>query len=525
MFVTLAIAAVMAADSATSSVPTDRLVVPDKINGKPVLWSPLPGFQTRFCASAAFETLGGGAAGPGKTSCLIALPAGDAQHPSGKALVLRTVYKDMLDIRDRMDSLYPQLGATWEATNARWIFPSGAFVALGHGATKTEIGPFLGPEYTSVNWDEISLLKDEETWQMALSRIRSTDPTVRLVARATANPVGPGKPWLTTRFIEKCGGEKGGKIWKDPRTGRTRTYVPGTSKDNSYLPASYWEGLSDLPPSLQAALRDGLWTSELGLFFPELSDGENLKRLFILPSQVPALLDRYEYWSSLDWGFGHPLAFSQFVRIKNTVYLLDTTYLHRYQDEEQAATLKGTADPRCLRLCYAGHDAFAKRMAHSAAAETVADVYGRYGIQLERANIDRAAGAKAVRRFMAPPKTGPQPRGFVTLQIVDTPGNRRAIGELAALIPEETNPNVPMKRDANESGLHGDDGADDVRYGLATPSFEPDEVPDVAPHTNVDDGVDHDFERLTKPVFVLTEHGQRDKREYDYRTPDEQFPE
>lgn len=513
----------MADGAASASVPspTDRVAVrinaPDRVGDRPVIWSPLPGFQTRFCASPAFETLGGGAAGPGKTSCIVALAAGDAQHPSARVLVLRTVYREMQDIRDRMDALYPQLGAKWEATDARWRFPQGGLVALGHGATQSELGPFLGPEYTSVNWDEISLLAREELWQMALSRVRSPDPTVRLVARATANPVGPGKPWLTTRFIEKCGGELGGKIFRDS-SGRTRTYIPGTSKDNKYLPASYWEGLSDLPPSLQAALRDGLWTSELGLFYPELSDANNLARLFISRAQVPALLDRYEYWSSLDWGFVHPLAHAQFVRIKSTVYWLDTMYLHRYQDEEQAATIRGSADARTLRMCYAGHDAFAKRMAHSAAAETVADVYARYGILLERANIDRAAGAKTLRRFIAPPKPGPVARGSVTLVIVDTPGNRRAVAELAALIPEETNPNVPSKRDANESGQHGDDGADCGRYGLATPTFEPEEPVTSPVVSNVSDGVDHDFDMLMSQVngsgFQLTTNGARDRREY-----------
>jgi hypothetical protein len=41
----------------------------------------------------------------------------------------------------------------------------------------------------------------------------------------------------------------------------------------------------------------------------------------------------------------------------------------------------------------------------------------------------------------------------------------------------------------------------------------------------VDDGVDHDFERLMQPTFKLTGEGQRDKREYAHRLTDEQFPE
>jgi hypothetical protein len=265
---------------------------------------------------------------------------------------------------------------------------------------------------------------------------------------------------------------------------------------------------------VREALQLGLWFSSLGLFYPELSDTENMARLWT--SQPPALLDWHEYWGAYDWGFAHPACFASFVRVKNTVYWLDTLYLHRYQDEEQAAAIKGQADQRCFRTVYAGHDAFAKRMAHSAVAETVADVFGRYSIHLERANIDRQAGSQVVRRLVAPPRIGPQPKEWQApdFRIVDTLGNRRAVAELAALVPEADNPKVPSKRDANERGLQGDDGADVVRYGLATPSFEAFEPPRVWSISNVDDGVDHEWDQMTAPGFRLLADGRIDKRVY-----------
>ncbi len=98
------------------------------------------------------------------------------------------------------------------------------------------------------------------------------------------------------------------------------------------------------------------------------------------------------------------------------------------------------------------------------------------------------AGAKVMRRFFAPPKPGPTLRGQLTLRIVDTPGNRRALAEARSLIPDDVNPNVPMKRDANEKGQNGDDGIDMARYGLATPSFDPVEPLPPNMTTNVADG-------------------------------------
>ena len=488
--------------------------------GRPIYWKPHPGFQTRFLQAGQFEVLGGGAAGPGKSSCLIADAARDAQHPNCRGLFLRTEYTDMVDIRDRMMALYPQLGATWEATDRRWRFPSGGFVMLAHGGSMTDLGPLLGPEWTSVKFDELSLVKDEVTWQMILSRIRSPDPTVPLKARASANPIGPGREWLRSRFVMPCG-VKGERIFRDPDTGRSRSYVPGTAKDNPSLPQSYWEGLKDLPPSIQQALRDGDWDMALGLFYPELIDRE---RLFISKDHLPPVLDWHEFWASYDWGFVHPATFATFVRIKNTVYWLDTLYMHRYQDDEQAALVQGNADRRCFRTVFAGHDAFAKRQAHMAAAETVADVFARYSINLEHANLDKLAGAKVLRRFLAPLAPGPRPLGHIEFRIVDTEGNRRAVSELASLTPDQLNPNVPAKRDANEKGIGGDDGADVGRYGLASPTFEPLEPVPLYQPSNVSDGkappAPWEIGNFRLPQ---DDEGRIDRREYQNR--DESDPE
>jgi len=450
----------------------------------PIIWKPFPGFQTKFIKRAEFEALGGGSVGPGKTQCLIALGARYAQHPKASVLFLRTNYTDLRDVMDRMQVMYPQLGATWKESEKRWTFPSGGTVECGYGDGIVEISRYLGREFSAVLFDELCQLPDEFPWQMLLSRIRSTDPTVPLRARASANPIGPGRDWVKRRFIDVCG-KMGEKVFTDSETGRTRSYCPGTAKDNPMLPPEYWIGLKDFPPSVQAAMISGDWDMALGLFYPELMESSHL---WLPQSQAPEFKDWHEHWGGFDWGFAHPAVFCQLSRVKDTIYWRDTLYMHRFQDEEQAATISGWADRRCLRTVYAGHDAFAERKAHSAATETVADVFERYSIRLERANIDRMAGAKVMRRFFAPPKPGPILRGQLTLRILDTEGNRRAVSEFASLIPDALNPNVPMKRDANEKGLNGDDGSDCGRYAISTPTFDPVEPLPPNVTTNVADG-------------------------------------
>lgn len=251
------------------------------------------------------------------------------------------------------------------------------------------------------------------------------------------------------------------------------------------LRAEYPEGSLTAQQELDALLVAGG-----GRFYSELlEDQQRLWTRVERHGTAWALPDWGEFWGSYDWGYSHPAASCQFARVGNEITLLDTVHLHKQQDEEQAAYLRGWADPRCLRQVWAGHDAFAKRMAHSAAAETVADVFDRYGICLGRANIDRAAGAKIIRRLIAP-LHGPTPAGAVVFRINDTLGNRRLVDELAKLVPDPLNLDVPAKRDADERGLNGDDAADAFRYGVAAVSLETFQPIVRKERSNVSDGRD-----------------------------------
>lgn len=433
-----------------------------------VLWKPHPGFQTRALQVGAYEALFGGAAGPGKTDLLIMCGARYCQHEAARVLFLRTSYTDLQDVRDRMAVLYPPLGAIWEAEPKRWRWPCGATLELGYGSSLAEVSRYLGRQYTAVLFDELGMVEDETVWTLLSSRVRSTDSTVPLRMRASANPGGPGHSWLKERFVLPT--ERGTKPFHDSRiTGfkGSRAYVPGTAKDNPSLPSSYWEGLASLPPALQAALRDGDWDAGLGLFFPELA-GDGGDSLFVPPTDPMKIPMWWDFWGAYDWGFRHPACFVACARDgTGTIHVMDTIYLHRLDDPEQAATVAGLgrdnpAMRECLKRVYAGHDAFFKRQAHSTSPETVADVFGRAGVYLSKAALDRGAGSRALRRYL----------GTRKLVLWKTPGNHRLLQELRALIPDDSRPETPRKRDANaDTGMGGDDGPDTLRYAVATPPF------------------------------------------------------
>jgi len=258
------------------------------------------------------------------------------------------------------------------------------------------------------------------------------------------------------------------------------------------LRAEYPEGSLTAQQELDALLVAGG-----GRFYPELLGDQARLWTTVGPregTRWAELPDWCEFWGGYDWGYSHPATFVQVARKGNELIVLDTLHMHKYQDEEQAAAIRGWADPRCLATVYAGHDAFAKRMAHSAAAETVADVMDRYGIALGKANVDREAGAKTLRRLLSASSTA------VTLRINDTPGNRRAMDELSKLVPDPLNLNVPAKRDADERGLNGDDAADCWRYALVNVGSEAVEPIRRTERSNVTDGRDETPDPFTPQV-------------------------
>lgn len=307
------------------------------------------------------------------------------------------------------------------------------------GGVVVDEGAWLDLEY-ALNSVLLPTLADEDGWLLVISS-------------PNGGHDGNSAKRVPSQFNLICEeiGEGGRPSWKEWHH-RTEDNPTLSQQVIAELRAEYPEGSLTAQQELDALLVAGG-----GRFYPELLP--SVVSFFIRPDELPRLESWHRFWGFFDWGFGHPSVFGNMVQIGDVTYLLDTLYMWKYQDEEQAATIKGWSDPRCLGEVYAGHDSFAVRKAHSAVPETVADVFGRYSIHMSRANIDRESGAKAVRRAFADPSK---------FRVVDTPGNRRVMDEASKLIPDSLNLNVPMKRDANDRGQNGDDGIDGLRYGLAT---------------------------------------------------------
>src|SRR5574343_1264808 len=119
-------------------------------------WYPFPGPQFEFCSRGEFEVLFGGAAGPGKTDCLLMEATRFVSIPDYNAIIFRRTFPQLQEIIDRCWLWYPLLGGTYRATEHRWYFPSGAKVALSHMQHEQDMYSHQGKEYQFAGFDELT---------------------------------------------------------------------------------------------------------------------------------------------------------------------------------------------------------------------------------------------------------------------------------------------------------------------------------------------------------------------------------
>lgn len=263
-------------------------------------WAPHLGAQTEFLRRSEFEVLFGGAAGPGKTDCLVAGLAADITHPSYHALLLRRTFPQLQEIMDRCWKKYPGAGGVFKATEKRWQFPSGAIIDLGHMQHEDDKYNYQGKEYHRIGVDELTQFTETQ-YTYLFSRLRTTDSELQPQILSTTNPGGIGHYWVKERFVSIT---DHGKTYFDPKTGLSRVFIPATIEDNPTLfdnDPAYLARLEALPAVERMRLREGIWDAFEGQVFVELS-----QRLHGCPDfEIPPEWERY---CVLDWGYAKPFS-------------------------------------------------------------------------------------------------------------------------------------------------------------------------------------------------------------------------
>ena len=293
-------------------------------------WRAHPGPQRAFCSAPEFEVLFGGAAGPGKTDCLVMEASRYADRSRYRGLILRRTFPQLQEIIDRCWIWYPQIGGNYKSGEHQWYFPSGGMVQLGHMQHEADKYNYQGKEFHFIGVDELTQFTETQFTYM-FSRARSTDTDIPVRVRATTNPGGIGHIWCKERFIDIG---KPFTTYIDPATGQSRCFIPATIHDNPTLfenDPNYIKRLESLPEIEKLRLLHGIWDVFEGQVFTELSQRTHGCEYFDVPPE-------WEKFMAFDWGYSRPWAAFWFaVDFDGVLYL----YREHYGAKDYSDWIKG----------------------------------------------------------------------------------------------------------------------------------------------------------------------------------------
>lgn len=224
------------------------------------------------------EVLFGGAAGPGKSTAVLAAAAQYVDVPNYSALILRRTYTQL----SKQGALLAKSHEWWDHTDAKynaerhtWTFPSGATIEFGYLENDKHLANYQSAEYQFIGFDELTQFpKHHYTYMFSrLRRLEGYPVPIRM--RGATNPGGLGHSWVKERWSLPHG----------PKGVKNRAFVPGRLEDNPSLDAANYEiALEELGELTYRQLREGDWDAEgTGGFF----DVGNFT--MVSPEEVPYL--------------------------------------------------------------------------------------------------------------------------------------------------------------------------------------------------------------------------------------------
>lgn len=168
-------------------------------------WYPSSPEQVRFLSSPAFEALFGGAAGPGKTECLVTEALRQITHPLYTGIIFRRTFKMLSSangIIQRSQRLYPIYDGVYNKSDHVWTFPSGAKIFFGHMEHDGSELIYQGDEYSFIAFDELTEFLEKQ-YLFMFTRCRPAAPGLRAYIRSATNPGNIGHRWVKKRFIKR----------------------------------------------------------------------------------------------------------------------------------------------------------------------------------------------------------------------------------------------------------------------------------------------------------------------------------
>lgn len=274
-----------------------------------VVWRPQAGPQHAYVTSPIFETVYGGARGGGKTDGSLGDWALHAKRyrENAKGLFVRRTRVALEPTIERAKQLFKPLGAEWQDSKSRFIWPNGAILYFRYLDRDADADNYQGHDYSRLYIEELTQFPSPDPVNKLKATLRSA-AGVPTGFRATCNPGGPGHTWVKARYIDPGPWKIIRESFTNPFDGSTvelgRVFIPAKLSDNPLLLLNDPLYVAKLQQSgsdqLVRAWLDGDWNIIEGAFFDKWS-----ARNVVRPFEVPALWTRFR---SFDWGSARPFS-------------------------------------------------------------------------------------------------------------------------------------------------------------------------------------------------------------------------
>lgn len=334
--------------------------------------------------------------------------------------------------------------------------PNGSRMRIGHFQYERDIDQYLSLEYDCIIIEQAEQLTPAKLVDIGtVNRTSRTDYNPRMYL--TWNWGGVGHSYLKKKFYLP--------FLNNSET--TTRFIPATVNDNKMVNKGYRQKLEELTGWKRKAWLDGSPDIMAGQFFTTFNSAIHVKSVKDFPIYLDAektkLNPKAEFWASFDYGYGHYTACHLFMEYDGITYVL-AEYGERkkgvaYHAKNIIEMLKRFGlTVSDLSAFVAGADVFAQRGAKN--AETIADQYAEFGINLRPANTDRINGAAQILKMLGDTEQNLEPTVFFSSDCA------RLIETLPMLEHDPKRPEDVLKIDCDENGNGGDDFYDDFRYGV-----------------------------------------------------------
>lgn len=279
-------------------------------------WQPVTAAQKMALDCEADLLFFGGAAGSLKSHTILLDGIQERDNPNLRAIWFRESYPQLLDLIDKAHRIFRPLGATYNEQKKLWSFPSGAHGRFAYLSRDADAYEYFGHEFSFIGVDE-STRHTEARLRLIISRLRSTDPTLKLRVRWGSNPGGIGAAFHKKIFLkDACPVHEPsrcvvpGQIYRDavwPSDGKpipmSVAFVPGHLSDHRLLGDDYRKLLDMQGGVLSSQLEAGCWCSLAGQFFANWQ-----KAKMVIPYATIQELYWWTFFLSIDYGFGQSKA-------------------------------------------------------------------------------------------------------------------------------------------------------------------------------------------------------------------------